>query len=160
VLRALFLTTTADLESAAVALEALTQFNSIHLDRHAEPQLYASGVVYEPPPECVHMCEQEWRTIPFVRRRGRADCKDLCAWRAAELRRSGSPRAVAFPIIVPGPASQRITQMHALITRDGTLATIEDPSALLGMTPLPDPQLLALARAHMGFLAPRCSSWR
>jgi hypothetical protein len=160
VLRALFLTTTADLETAAVALETLTQFNAIHLARHEEPPLYRSGVVYVPPAECVSFCEQEWLTIPFVKHRGRGACLVLAPWRAAELRKSGHAQAVAFPIIVPSAPPPFPTQMHAIVTRDGTIDGIEDPSARLGMPPMPRDQLLALARSHLRYLSPRCSSWR
>jgi len=160
VLRALFLTDSADLDTAAVALETLTRLNELHLAQHEEPPLYKSGVVWIPPPDCIQFCEQDWPTIPIVRQRGKAPCNALAPWRAAELRKRGYPLATAFPIIVPGPPPPAPTQMHAVVTRDGTIGGLEDPSARLGMPPMPHEQLVTLARAHLRFLSPRCTHWR
>lgn len=159
-LRALFLTTTSDLETAAVALEALTQFNTLWLAQHEAPPLRRSGVIWIPPPTCVQFCEQDWPTIPIVLERGRAPCNALAPWRAAELRKRGYPLATAFPMIVPGPPPPAPTQMHAVVTRDGTLAGLEDPSAELGMTPMSQREFVSLARAHLRLLSPRCTHWR
>ncbi len=159
-LRALFLTTTSDLETAAVALEALTQFNVLHLAQHVEPPIYESGVIWIPPPTCIQFCEQDWPTIPIIRQRGRASCNSLAPWRAAELRARGFPLAVAFPMIVNGPPPPAPTQMHAVVTRDGTIDGLEDPSARLGMPPMSQSEFRSLARAHLRYLSPRCTHWR
>lgn len=159
-LRALILTTTADLETAAVLLEALTQFNAIHLARHEEPPIYRAGVHWIAPPDCISFCEQDWPTIPIIRQRGVGSCNGLAPWRAAELRKKGHPLAVAFPVIVPGPPPPLPTQMHALVTRDGTVEGLEDPSARLGMPAVSDQTLRALASAHLRYLSPRCTQWR
>ena len=82
------------------------------------PPLYESGVVYRRE-EKGH---DDWMTADTVLHRGYADCEDLAAYRAAELRRAGIP---ALGIVRPNASGN----FHAqVLLPDGT---IEDPSRVL-----------------------------
>jgi hypothetical protein len=162
-LRVTFVLDRADLASVAVLTEALTRLDELARARRGSylPPLYGSGVRYEAEP----MGVEEFPTTPILYERQAGDCAPLAAARASELRADGYPLAVAFPVEAPSPAGCRWDRLcpreiHVLVTRDGTLDTIEDPSAILGMRPVPPATLRELARASHGLLASRCGVWR
>jgi hypothetical protein len=101
-------------------LEALATANAAHLHLHPEtPLLYASGVSYAEEAEG----EECWTDIPGALARGVGNCKDLVAWRLAELRvRAGE---LALPLV----GARRLgadVKFHVVVRRgDGR---IEDPS--------------------------------
>jgi hypothetical protein len=72
--------------------ELLTQWNVLYLeDTPGVPDLYLSGVRYASDTQAIAGGPEEWLSIPWLIHRARtyglgADCKKLCAWRAAELR--------------------------------------------------------------------------
>lgn len=134
-----------------IALEGLTRINEWQLRRALRqvelglsdtviPPLYASGVVYkEEAPG-----REDWIDLLGVLRQRHADCEDLAAWRAAELRVAGYdvepvikwqwiPRelmlAQGYPAHkLPGHG---VWMVHCCVRwPDGT---IEDPSKILGM---------------------------
>lgn len=93
------------------------------------PLLYASGVRYERDPVCkIGMprgaCEP-FKSPREILRTRRADCDDLCPWRAAELIMAGQRKARARAIPSPG-----IGWHVVVVCGDGS---IEDPSRKLGM---------------------------
>ncbi len=160
-LRVTFVLDGADLASVAVLTEALTRLDELARMRRPDlPPLYSSGVRYEAEPLGV----EEFPTAPVMYRRRRGDCAPLAAARAAELRVAGYPAAVAFPVEPPARVCYSDTfcprEIHILVSRDGTLNTIEDPSAILGMRPVPPETLRELARDSSRFLAARCGGWR
>lgn len=109
----------------SAALEGLTSMSYVVLNgRRNFPPLYTSGVVYKPESVISGKRLEEWLTPDVVLARGRGDCEDLAAWRAAELRKRGIPaRAVAIR------SGKR--KFHAVVKwPDGS---IEDPSRVLGM---------------------------
>lgn len=114
-------TVPASAATLTAALQGLTALDYVLLGRGSYPQLYRSGVRYQRErlggPE-------DWQNVAEIFRRGTADCEDLAAARAAELRRLGVPaRAVVIRV---GPR-----QFHAVVDRgDGSY---EDPSRRLGM---------------------------
>jgi hypothetical protein len=64
-------------------LVALTDIDVLLLQRHPEwPDLRDSGVRYQEEP----LGQEDWQDAPTSMRLGIADCEDLAAWRAAELR--------------------------------------------------------------------------
>jgi hypothetical protein len=112
-----------------VPLAALTAITADQIARYGLPALYASGVRYR----TIHgaaRCRSDRRESceRFLSARQLlaeklGDCKDLAAYRAAELRLQGED-ARAF--VVPSP-----TGFHVKVRRaDGS---IEDPSIRLGM---------------------------
>lgn len=143
-------------------LETLTRENVTYLEAHpATPPLYESGVVYRE--EGLKLCGEgrvfkrqlveDWNAIPTVLQKGHADCEDLCAYRAAELRLDGAPEAFAFPLKAGSkyhPQLGRINLIHVLVARDARCRPddCEDPSAVLGMTPVPWPILKEAIRRY------------
>lgn len=109
-------------------LDALLAIDVAYLRAHPEtPRLYAAGIPYvaEPPGE------ERWQDVPTTIKRGRADCEDLAAWRAAELRvREGVPATtgIRWRRMPDGSYRYHIVVEHP----DGQ---IEDPSLVLGMRP-------------------------
>lgn len=100
-------------------LEGLVRFAGVDLANNPTvPPLYQAGVRYK------RERPDQWSPPTDVWRRGRGDCEDLAAWRAAELRARGEhARAVAYR---SGPR-----MWHVVVRRaDGS---IEDPSKKLGM---------------------------
>lgn len=83
------------------------------------PDLYGSGVRYRIEPDDV------WSDVPACILAGAADCEDLAAWRAAELRVAGVD-AWPFARLEPGLP----VLYHALVR---TPQGVEDPSRVLGM---------------------------
>lgn len=102
------------------ALEGLTRMNVELMRRRNFPPLYKSGVRYRREPRG----KEEWLTYDQVLKRRFADCEDLSAIRAAELRVQGIPAWA----VVDRTGRRRF---HALVEYgDGTR---EDPSRILGM---------------------------
>lgn len=92
------------------------------------PPLYHSGIYYK---TCVPLnsCQWDtWKDAVEVARDGHGDCKDLVAYRIAELRARG---IAARPLAEIDMNSAGIPLYHfTLVRADGTK---EDPSVLLGM---------------------------
>jgi hypothetical protein len=133
-----------------IALEGLTDLNTwqiLHQNRLAQkglgapmPSLYGSGVFYREE-EPGH---EDWIDALGVLQQGFADCEDLAAWRAAELRAAGIeaepvikwqwlPREVMIRQGYPGDKlpAKGVWLVHCCVRfPDGT---IEDPSKILGM---------------------------
>jgi hypothetical protein len=106
-------------------IEALAAANAGYLRLHPDaPWLYASGVAYAEDAE-----EHEgWTDLPETLTRGVGDCKDLVAWRLAELR--VREREAAFPLVSFARVGHRV-KFHVVVRRaDGR---IECPSRELGM---------------------------
>lgn len=106
-------------------LEALIAENVAYLRAHpGTPTLRESGVRYaEDPP-----WREEWKDIPETFSRRAGDCKDLVAWRLAELRISGELAATARVSVFEVGA--RVINHITVYRPDGR---IEDPSRELGM---------------------------
>ncbi len=106
-------------------LEALAAANAGHLRLHPEaPWLYESGVSYAEDDEG----GEGWTDIPETLARGVGDCKDLVAWRLAELR--VREREAAHPHVRFARSGSRV-KFHVVVRRaDGRT---EDPSRALGM---------------------------
>jgi hypothetical protein len=134
-----------------IALKGLMEINIWHIRRSLRraikglddgviPPIYASGVVYrEEAPG-----HEDWLDVPAILRQGHADCEDLAAWRAAELRVAGYdvdpvikwqwiPRDL---MIKQGYPASKLPQdgiwlVHCCVRwPDGR---IEDPSKIMGM---------------------------
>lgn len=120
-MRATFLIPERDEFPRELALEllltGLVALNVGIMDRVELPPLYKSGVRYQ---EDAKM----WRHALAVAARGRADCKSLAAYRAAELIHRGRDARVI--VKRSGPRT-----LHARVLIDGV--RIEDPSRRLGM---------------------------
>jgi hypothetical protein len=106
-------------------LEGYCRANQIILRYHPEiPPLYRSGVFYAEPGK------PEWQDILTTIRRGKGDCKDLGAWRVAELRQVC--HIMAMPHVtwkrVPGSTDY---SFHVLVRFPN--GRLEDPSRYLGM---------------------------
>jgi hypothetical protein len=102
-------------------LEALIAADMAYLRGHpSTPRLHESGVRFfqdEPGAE-------QWKDIPETLSRGVGDCKDLAAWRIAELRVSGEHGAAArvdFYAVGGGRELQHVTVRRAS-------GQVEDPS--------------------------------
>lgn len=105
------------------ALQGLTGLAELELLDGTVPSLYESGVRYEREPRG----SERWLTPSMALLRGAADCEDLAAWRAAELRVSGEDTYAQPQVVRTSPNT-----WHAVVARsDGSF---EDPSAALGMT--------------------------
>jgi hypothetical protein len=84
------------------------------------PALYQAGVRY-------FFNRDRWQDIPACLARRTGDCKDLSAWRIAELREHGEAANVDVQVRQQG----NLTIYHIRVIRgDGS---IEDPSRILGM---------------------------
>lgn len=139
----------ADLRTVAILLEALTALDQVWIHDHPQtPHPYESGVRF------VEEDGQEiWPTVPFIMARGYGNCDQLAAWLAAWYRCHGWDNAVAFPI----RAAPNL--IHCLVSKDGTSATIEDPSAVLGAPPVPPELLARCVRESKLWLSRPCRSW-
>jgi hypothetical protein len=134
-----------------IALEGLTDLDTWQIERARNraarglssaplPPLYQSGVRYREE-EPGH---EDWLDTPAVLRQGYADCEDLAAWRAAELRADGFdvepvikwqwiPREMMIRQGYPADKlpSRGVWLVHCCVRYpDGS---IEDPSKILGM---------------------------
>lgn len=156
-LRATFIVTEIGIHQIAILCEALTRINELHLRTTPRtPALYASGVRYAPEDG-----REEFADLPTVYRRGHGDCEDLAAIRCAELRRDGFPLATALPLEVPStPGRPRLIHIVVVADPRDPIGTFEDPSARLGMPPIPPALLPLLLEGSARWLLPRCSSWR
>ena len=121
-----FLDTPAKVGVIIALTEALAQCDYEYLRvKPNTPSLYRSGVRYKH--SCYPLIECRWVDIPRAREVN-GDCKDLAAWRVAELRIAGEldcrPRVEVRNY--PGHIIYHVVVQRA----DGT---VEDPSKLLGM---------------------------
>lgn len=117
-------------------LELFVQLNLEFLSEYPDtPDPYSSGVVYEPEINAFMGLPEEFGTIPWCIKRGRADCDRLVAWRVAKLRQAGETRAACNVTVRRFPVRTRpgetIDVYHVTARRDD--GSIEDPSAILGM---------------------------
>lgn len=103
------------------ALEGLTALAERDIVEGGVPALYTSGVRYER-----ERGTEDWQLPSQVLGRGRGDCEDLAAWRAAELRVHGVDPGARAIVVRTGPRT-----LHALVERSDGVR--EDPSAALGM---------------------------
>lgn len=75
-----------------------------------------------------------WQDIPQTIALGSADCKDLAAWRCAELRHQGYDDVMPYIKVTyhedPHGVDQTMTVYHVQVRIHDK---IEDPSAILGM---------------------------
>jgi hypothetical protein len=113
----------ADPAALTMALEGLVRMDEklmgeVSIGGAGYPSLYASNVRYRREPRG----QEDWKTADRVFDDGYADCEDLSAVRAAELRRAGDP---AMVLVVP---TQR-GKFHAVVLRGN--GEIEDPSRVL-----------------------------
>jgi len=123
---------TVELPASAAHIEALLEglvlLNVELLDRSPLPPLVQSGVVWKREPRG----REDWNNCERTFRLGWGDCEDVCAWRAAELRRAGE--LAARCVVRRGRQRKRSRgprMWHVLVERaDGT---IEDISRVLGM---------------------------
>ena len=86
------------------------------------PKLYDSGIRYARDPD--------WLDSHALLEYGVGDCKSLCAYRLAELHRSGEDPGARM-IVTGGPNPGGGGQYHVRILRSG--GWIEDPSRRKGM---------------------------
>lgn len=109
----------------ALWVESLVVADSAYLRVHRRaPWLLESGVVYAEDDDG----REEWKDIPETLARGAGDCKDLSAWRIAELRVRVGEWAV--PMVSFERRGVRV-KAHVVVQRaDGRL---EDPARALGM---------------------------
>lgn len=119
-----------------MALETLTAINKWQLRQKDYPLLYKSGIYYKTKPPAV-----EWHDIPTLLKWGYGDCKDLVAYRVAELDHYFGIKTV--PCIKwkflnyklydeDGlPYNQPILLVHVMVMYPNGM--IEDPSKILGM---------------------------
>lgn len=97
------------------ALEGLTSANAVMISKYGLPPLYATGARYKR-----EQGSEIWQLAGEIVRKGRGDCEDLAAYRAAETG--------GRVIIIPGG---RPRLLHAIVLhKDGSM---EDPSSVLGM---------------------------
>jgi hypothetical protein len=133
-----------------IALEGLAQVDEWQIRRalaraaagtgEALPALYESGVRYQEEPPG----HEDWLDAPEVVRQGVADCEDLAAYRAAELRVAGHdcepvikwqwiPREMMLAQGYPASKlpDRGVWMVHCCVRfPDGS---VEDPSKILGM---------------------------
>lgn len=119
-----------------MALQTLVSINLWQLRQKNYPLLYDSGIFYKTKPPAV-----EWHDIPTLLMWGYGDCKDLVAYRVAELRFKYN--IMAIPVIkwkfitmdildeYGMPYKQTILLVHVMVKYPN--GTIEDPSKILGM---------------------------
>jgi hypothetical protein len=120
-----------DADDLRVALACLCVLDEQQIRKHRLPALYSSGVRYRSihgPARCKvktlrETCERFLSARQLLAERF-GDCKDLCAYRVAELWLKGDRAARAFPIRTD--IGWHIKVRHG----DGR---IEDPSIRLGM---------------------------
>jgi hypothetical protein len=102
--------------------EGLTAASYVDLEEHDLPPVYlaADGLIeYRLVPNPIG-----WQLPSQTMRRGYGDCKDVAAWRAAELRQQGIPARMAII-----PSTRHRGSFHAIVRwPDGTL---EDPSRFI-----------------------------
>jgi hypothetical protein len=101
--------------------EALTYTNLLFLKNLATdlPSLYSIK------PKYVDKIKEEWQDIPTVLANKSGDCKDLCCWRLAEIRRNGGDGEIVFDY---KKISEDRFIFHSSLIVDGRN---EDPSKIL-----------------------------
>jgi Transglutaminase-like superfamily len=126
-------------KTLGLLLETLTKVNELLFATRQLPPLYASGIVYRAEPAGV----EEWLDGLQVLARKHADCEDLAAYRAAELRAAGIPArpvwrfwqsqsgSQVYHCLVRYPASYGRLHESAMLVLDNEFE--EDPSKVLGM---------------------------
>ncbi len=103
-------------------VEALADADECFLRAYHVPLLYEAGVRYV-------NAHDEWRDVPRVLEARGGDCKDLTAWRCAELRILGR-QAVPRIILQEDDAQPGKVLYHVIVQSGGRF---EDPSRILGM---------------------------
>jgi len=119
----------------AALVEALVDINRQYLRREKRigfsHLLYESSIVYVRYPE-------EWQDIPSMLSTRRGDCKDLVAWRIAELRERGCDARVHV-IFTEHPEKDEFHLQVAIHEPDPrsvlNVITIEDPSDIVKKLP-------------------------
>lgn len=108
-------------------IRPLIDTNVVFLRSHKVPALYRSGVYYKEE----EFGKEDFFDIPTVAAQGFADCEDLAAWRAAELRVAGywAEPLVTWEAIEFEDGSLDVLFHVQVMTQNG----VEDPSAILGM---------------------------
>jgi hypothetical protein len=114
----------------------LVRQNVRYLERYQAPELYASGVWYQPDEltcdAAERICAENWLPIPYVIERARmgdgSDCKCLAAWRVAELRMRGVD---ARPRVLRQASRLGRPLYHVDVALPNERS--EDPSRILGM---------------------------
>jgi hypothetical protein len=100
------------------------------------PMLYDSNIQWRMQANAAG-CGQHWALWPEIAKRGWGDCKDLCAWRVAELRHTGAdPGATVLVYWRRLPGEKKARMYHAEVRRTNACADSgyrEDPSRFLGM---------------------------
>lgn len=141
----------ADLRTVAILLEALTALDQVWLHDHPlTPHIYEAGVRFVPEDG-----QEIWSTIPLVIARGYGNCDQFAAWLCAQYRVQGWTDAVAFPI----RSTLDPSLIHCIVSRDGTMSTIEDPSHVLGAPPVPPADLARSLERSKAWLRRSCRSW-
>jgi Transglutaminase-like superfamily len=126
-------------DAIRAGVTGLMLINCVWLKYHPDtPPLYESGVIYVPEKrrviniagigEKVLEYGEDWQSIPAALKKKKADCEDLAAWRAAELRMKGIK---ARPWIKVRKLPSGAWRAHAVVKWPN--GRIEDPSAKLGM---------------------------
>jgi hypothetical protein len=119
-----------------MSLQTLVAINKWQLRQKNYPLLYKSGIYYKTKPPAV-----EWHDIPTLLREGFGDCKDLAAYRVAELKHYYNidvkpcikRKLIEYPMIDKNGSRyyQPVWLIHVMVLwPDGR---IEDPSKILGM---------------------------
>lgn len=106
----------------------LIETNVVFLTMHRNvPSLYRSGVYYQEEPFGL----EDFFDVPTILKQGHADCEDLAAWRAAELKVAG----YWSDVLVTWEALELDTGDIDILFHVRTLTPygVEDPSEILGM---------------------------
>lgn len=127
-----------------ICLEALIGVNRLYL-RQAPmtPAMYSAGLTYTFKVRPFGL--DTWQDIPRTISLKSGDCKDFVCWRVAEMREAGVPD-VAPRISVSGGVNGP-TVYHIQLRKD---IEIEDPSKILGMTPISQEQVSNLIQGSGG----------
>lgn len=107
------------------AVELLVQANEELARVRALPSLYESGVRYREQRPGL----ETWRDAVETLAERAGNCKELSAWRCAELRARGEAATCA---VIPW-RRDGAREFHVVVRRGAGGAVTEDPSALLGM---------------------------
>jgi hypothetical protein len=127
---------------------ALATIDYLYLKFHRDtPSLYQSHVVYRNQT----WGDDQWWDIPTLMSMGKGACEDFVAWRVAELTLAGE--AAKVDVITQQDRAGRVVY-HVVVKREN--GTIEDPSALLGMTTgKVDPKILQIRAQYNASLQPQ-----
>lgn len=112
-------------------IRPLIDTNVVFLRGHRVPPLYTLGRQGKVRYQEEDFGKEDFFDIPTVAAQGFADCEDLSAWRAAELRVAGywAEPLVTWEAIEFEDGSLDVLFHVQVMTRNG----VEDPSAILGM---------------------------